>query len=137
MPTSPLQVVCAVIFEDGKVLAARRDPGRSFPLKWEFPGGKQESDESPEMALHRELEEELEFKVRIVRPLEPVPFRRDGHCLDLIPFVCRPDQAHGPRPVDHVEIRWLPPGDLERLEWAPADVPILPQIPGLLEQLVD
>lgn len=132
MPDSPLQVVCALILHHDRLLATRRDPKRAFPLKWEFPGGKLETGESPEDALHRELEEELELKVRILEALEPVHFRENGHCLDLIPFLCRPEQAHGPRPIDHIEIRWLGANELMKLDWAPADVPLLAGLPAIL-----
>ena len=54
-----LQVVAAIIERDGRVLICRRTPGQSHPLKWEFPGGKVETGETPAAALARELEEEL------------------------------------------------------------------------------
>jgi 8-oxo-dGTP diphosphatase len=137
MSDSALQVVCALIIHGDRLLATRRDPSRAFPLKWEFPGGKLEPGESAEAALHRELEEELDFRVRITKSLEPVRFRENGHCLDLIPFLCQPDQAHAPRPVDHVEIRWLAVDSLATLDWAPADVPLLEQLPGLISRASD
>jgi 8-oxo-dGTP diphosphatase len=126
-----------LILHGDRLLATRRDPRRAFPLKWEFPGGKLEPGESPEAALHRELEEELDFKVRILEALEPVHFSDNGHFLDLIPFLCEPDQAHGPRPVDHIEIRWLQADALSALDWAPADVPLLEQLPALISRTLD
>lgn len=56
---SPLLVVAAVIKREGRFLIAQRRESGSFPLKWEFPGGKLELGESPKAALHRELREEL------------------------------------------------------------------------------
>lgn len=135
MSRPALQVACALVFQSGRLLATRRDPARAFPLKWEFPGGKLEDGESAEVALHRELEEELQLKVRIIEALEPVSFRDDGNFIDLIPFACRADQAHAPRPVDHVEIRWLVPGEAASLDWAPADIPLLERLPGLFSRL--
>jgi 8-oxo-dGTP diphosphatase len=135
MSRPSLQVVCALVFHGDRLLVTRRDPARAFPLKWEFPGGKLEDGESPEAALHRELEEELQLKVRIIEALEPVRFRDDGNRIDLMPFVCRPDQAHGPRPIDHVEIRWLECAETAHLDWAPADVPLLEQLPELFSRL--
>ena len=52
-------VVAAVIERDGQVLIGQRPAGKRHALKWEFPGGKVEAGESPEIALRRELEEEL------------------------------------------------------------------------------
>jgi 8-oxo-dGTP diphosphatase len=53
------KVVAGVLEENGKILICRRRADQPHPLKWEFPGGKLESGESPEAALIRELREEL------------------------------------------------------------------------------
>lgn len=61
----PLLVVAAVIKRDGRFLIAQRRTTGSFPLKWEFPGGKLETGESPKEALRRELREELGVEAEI------------------------------------------------------------------------
>ena len=53
------QVAVAIILRDGLVLACQRKRDAAYPLKWEFPGGKLEKDESPKSAVVRELREEL------------------------------------------------------------------------------
>lgn len=54
------EVVAAVLTQaDGRVLLARRPPGKAYAGYWEFPGGKVEPGESLEAALARELHEEL------------------------------------------------------------------------------
>ena len=58
-----IHVACAIIERDGLVLAARRSASMSFPLKWEFPGGKIDPGESPQECLHRELLEEMGVSV--------------------------------------------------------------------------
>ena len=55
-------VVAAVIERDGRILIAQRKRTGEHPLKWEFPGGKVEPDETPEAAVVRELEEELAIR---------------------------------------------------------------------------
>ncbi|HKW88496.1 MAG TPA: (deoxy)nucleoside triphosphate pyrophosphohydrolase [Candidatus Acidoferrales bacterium] len=52
-------VVAAVIVREGRILVCQRSRKDSFPLKWEFPGGKVKSGETPTAALVRELREEL------------------------------------------------------------------------------
>ena len=53
-------VVAAVIErEDRRILIGQRRRHDTWPLKWEFPGGKVEEGETPEAALARELNEEL------------------------------------------------------------------------------
>mgnify|MGYP000489225860 CR=1 FL=1 len=49
----------ALIDRDGRVLLAQRPAGKSMAGLWEFPGGKGEPGETPEVALIRELKEEL------------------------------------------------------------------------------
>lgn len=52
-------VVAGVLERNGQILICRRRADQPHPLKWEFPGGKLETGESPEAALVRELREEL------------------------------------------------------------------------------
>jgi len=52
---SAVYVVGAVILHEGKILCAQRGQNSSLPLKWEFPGGKIESGETPQQALQREI----------------------------------------------------------------------------------
>lgn len=129
MHDNPLQVVCGIIVYRKRILATRRDPGRAYPLLWEFPGGKVEQGESNEAALKRELREELGLDVVILKPLEPVHHQVDGNHLTLIPFLCEAAEDRAPVLHEHVEMRWMQPGDLRLLEWAPADIPIVEALP--------
>lgn len=58
-------VAAAIIERDGRVLICQRRKSDSHPLKWEFPGGKVEDGETPEVALARELREELAIDATI------------------------------------------------------------------------
>lgn len=58
-----IDVVAGLILRDGRVLVCQRHEKGSFPLKWEFPGGKIESGETANDALRRELKEELAIDV--------------------------------------------------------------------------
>ena len=62
-------VVVGIVKRDGKVLIAERPPGKPYSGYWEFPGGKIENQESGEVALQRELFEELNIKVESARLL--------------------------------------------------------------------
>src|SRR5262249_50299021 len=61
---SRLRVVAAVVWRDGRLLMTQRPPGGRLGLLWEFPGGKIEPGETPERALARELQEELNVLAR-------------------------------------------------------------------------
>lgn len=64
-PLPHLQVTAAVIPQDGAVLLAKRPPGGLLGGLWEFPGGKQEKDETLQATLAREIMEELNLEVEI------------------------------------------------------------------------
>ena len=86
-----LVVACALIDADGRVLLAKRPPGRPLAGLWEFPGGKVEPGETPEAALIRELGEELGIRVP---PKCLAPFTFASHSYEafhlLMPlYLCR------------------------------------------------
>jgi 8-oxo-dGTP diphosphatase len=62
---TPLLVSAGIIHRDGKVLVGQRRRADRHPLKWEFPGGKVESGETPQQALIRELREELKIEASV------------------------------------------------------------------------
>lgn len=119
-----VKVSCAVIEHEGKVLAAQRSATLSLPLKWEFPGGKLEEDETEEEALIREILEELNVEVEIGVRL-PLSIRDDGwREIQLVPFVCQL-LTFDIQLIDHEEIRWLAPDEMYDLDWAEADYAII------------
>lgn len=119
-----IQVVCAVVEHDGLILATQRSAVMSLPLKWEFPGGKLEPDESLQDGLLRELREELGITVRVVQGLAPVTHRYPNMTVTLHPFRC--DQLSGDLTLhEHQDSCWLPPERLHELDWAEADWPII------------
>ena len=73
-----LVAACALIDADGRVLLAKRPPGRPLAGLWEFPGGKVEAGETPEAALVRELDEELGITVA-EKCLAPLTFASHGY----------------------------------------------------------
>ncbi|MGV3525193.1 MAG: (deoxy)nucleoside triphosphate pyrophosphohydrolase [Candidatus Sericytochromatia bacterium] len=123
---TPLEVVCALIFANGQLLAAQRGPGRADAGFWEFPGGKVETGESLEEALHREIQEELGLCLDIQRPLPPLHKQRRGQDLRLWPFVCQ-IRSGEPIPREHSALHWGPPAALHSLNWLPGDRLILEQ----------
>ncbi|MBB5287574.1 8-oxo-dGTP diphosphatase [Rhabdobacter roseus] len=115
-----VKVPCAVIEREGKILAAQRNAASSLPLKWEFPGGKLEENETEEEGLIREIREELEVEIRIGQRL-PLSIRDDGwREIQLVPFVCQL-LSFDIVLTEHEQILWLFPHELDALDWAEAD----------------
>ena len=119
-----IHVTCAIIERDGLVLAAQRSAAMSLPLKWEFPGGKIDPGESAEECLRRELVEELSILVSVGKSLPASTHRYPTFTVTLYPFVC--SIASGDIVLhEHAAIDWLPPGQLQTLDWAEADWPVI------------
>jgi 8-oxo-dGTP diphosphatase len=117
-------VVAAAIVRDGVVLAAHRTGAG-----WEFPGGKVEPGESPELALARECVEELGVVVEVGSLLATSTIDADWS-LHLYACALR---SGSPRALqDHSELRWVAASALCGLDWLPADRPLLPAVIALL-----
>jgi len=122
------EVVCGVIMDDaGRFLACLRPMGKHLGGLWEFPGGKVESGESPEVALVRELHEELGIEIKVGAALDPVVWTYDRGEIRLSPYLCIITRGV-PFPLEHERLNWCAPCQFESLEWAPADLPILKQL---------
>jgi 8-oxo-dGTP diphosphatase len=122
-----LHVACAIIQQDGLILATQRSAAMSLPLKWEFPGGKLEAGESAQDCLVRELQEELGISVRVGQRLTPLIHSYPDFTVTLYPFCC--DQLEGDLTLyEHAAARWLPLDELRGLDWVEADRPIIEQL---------
>lgn len=60
-----ITVAVAIIRARGNILVCRRKPSARYGLKWEFPGGKVERNETAVDCLKRELKEELNIDAAI------------------------------------------------------------------------
>jgi 8-oxo-dGTP diphosphatase len=119
-----LDVACAIIEQNGKVLCTLRSKDMSMPLKWEFPGGKIAPDELPAERLRRELIEELGLYINVGRALPQHTHSYPTFTVTLHPFVCT--IASGEITLhEHAAFSWLPPEDLHTLDWAAADLPVI------------
>lgn len=122
-----IYVVGAVIWENGKILCAQRGPDKSLPYLWEFPGGKIEKEESPQEALKREIQEEMKCEIEIGEQVEHTVYEYDFGTVHLTTFSCRLIEGV-PVLTEHTSIKWLPPENLQTLEWAPADIPAIERL---------
>jgi 8-oxo-dGTP diphosphatase len=120
-PGPRLEVVAAVLCRDGRLLAARRPPGKARAGCFELPGGKIEPGESPEQALRRELREELDLEVQVGELFRSVDHDYPDLQLRLHAYHCSVEGAGEPEPREHVELRWLAPDELLDVPWSGAD----------------
>jgi 8-oxo-dGTP diphosphatase len=128
-----LVVACALIDADKRVLIAQRPEGKSMAGLWEFPGGKVEMGERPEITLIRELREELGIEVAEAC-LAPLTFASHGyesfHLLMPL-YVCR----RWERQViarEGQQLAWVRVNRLRDYPMPPADMPLIPHLEDLL-----
>ena len=130
-----LVVAAALINDDDEVLLAQRPKGKRLAGKWEFPGGKVEKDESPEEALIRELKEELGIDVE-PHDLEPFWFLSHDYSKEfdfhlLMPVYLVRAWRGEPRALQHDEIIWELPRDMEKLDMIEADAELVERLKNL------
>jgi 8-oxo-dGTP diphosphatase len=133
--TKPLLLVaaCALIDPDGRVLLARRPEGKKMAGLWEFPGGKLHPGETPEVALIRELKEELGIDVSAACL---APFAFASHEYErfhlLMPlYLCRRWKGL-PMPKENQTLAWVRPHKLTEYPMPPADKPLIPLLRDFL-----
>lgn len=128
-----LVVAVALVDVDGRVLLARRPPGKSMAGLWEFPGGKVAAGESPEAALVRELKEELAIDITesCLAPLTFASHAYDDFQLLMPLYVCRVWKGTI-APREGQEIKWVRPARFADYPMPPADAPLVTMLRDLL-----
>ena len=117
-----IHVVGAVIRDGKRILAAQRSEKMGTALKWEFPGGKVEGNETHREALKRELAEELGIKVYVKEHVATGYAVNNGRKIVLHVYNAGIIDGN-PVPREHKQIKWIDIGDIMGLDWAEADVP--------------
>ena len=122
-----IEVVAAIIFDTkGRIFATQRGYGE-WKDWWEFPGGKMEAGETPEEALHREINEELAAEIMIESHLQTVDYDYPAFHITLHCFLCR--LAGGNICLkEHEAARWLAPEELDSVKWLPADKDVMEKL---------
>jgi 8-oxo-dGTP diphosphatase len=118
-------VVAALIVRGGEILIGQLRPDQPMALQWEFPGGKIEPGESPELALARELEEELGIQAAIGPLVTRIRHNyRHGGAVDLQFFAVREYSGEIVNRIFH-QLRWVRLEDLPTYDFLAADRPVI------------
>ncbi|NLY10725.1 MAG: (deoxy)nucleoside triphosphate pyrophosphohydrolase [Firmicutes bacterium] len=129
---APIPVIAAIIWNEseGKVLICQRKSG-ALARKWEFPGGKLESGESPEQCLVREIQEELAIDVEVSELFKVVNAHYDHGDYVLIAYHAKFLGGEISLRV-HQNYVWVEPQRLLEFDLAKANIPIAHEIIKLL-----
>jgi 8-oxo-dGTP diphosphatase len=119
-----INVTCAIIFFDGKIIVAQRSEKMKLPLKWEFPGGKLEHNENDIECIKREIKEEINIEIEVLKQLSNSIYDYGTFKINLIPFIATYISGEIIL-AEHKEYRLLDKSELLNLDWAEADIPIV------------
>ena len=119
-----INVTCAIIFFDNQILVTQRSEKMKLPLKWEFPGGKLEENESEIDCIKREIKEELNIEIEVLKSLSNSIYDYGTFKINLIPFISK--YVSGEIILsEHKDYKLLDKSELLNLDWAEADLPIV------------
>lgn len=118
------EVVAALIWKNGSFMICRRPAHKARGLLWEFVGGKVEKGETKQQALVRECIEELAVKVAVGDVFTEVTHEYPDITVHLTLF--NAEIAEGvPQLLEHCDIKWITPAEIENYDFCPADEEIL------------
>jgi len=117
------QVAVGILMKNGRVLACQRKRTARYPLKWEFPGGKLEDNESPEHALVREIREELGIEAVVGEQLHIQEWVYEESVTDThrdgafrVYYFLVPSFSGSPTNKTFEQIRWVTPAELQSMD---------------------
>ena len=121
------EVVAALIWQGERFMICQRPAHKARGLLWEFVGGKVEAGETKEQALIRECREELDVNLAVDEIFMEVIHEYPDLTVHLTLFNAR--IADGtPQMLEHNDIKWITPAEIEKYDFCPADVEILKEI---------
>lgn len=124
--TKSIEVVAAIIYFENEILCVQRQKNKYSYIseKFEFPGGKIEKNESQSEALKREILEELSILVKIKSPFLTIVHQYPDFELAMHSYICEVESKEITL-NEHISHEWLKIPELEKLDWAAADIPIV------------
>jgi 8-oxo-dGTP diphosphatase len=126
-PSPPIDVCAAVVVHQDKILITLRPEGKRLGGYWEFPGGKIEMGESPQVALMRELREELDIEIGVSSLLKTVDHCYEWGKVRILAYLCHWKSGK----IKHLEVadhQWVTPENLLNYDILAADQPIIKKL---------
>ncbi len=122
-----INVTCAIIYFNDKILVTQRSEKMKLPLKWEFPGGKLEENESETDCIKREIREEINIEIKVLEKLSNSIYDYGTFKINLIPFIST--YVSGEIILsEHRDYKIIDKSELLVLDWAEADLPIVEEL---------
>ena len=122
-----IEVVAALIWAGDKFMICQRPVHKARGLLWEFVGGKVEKGETKEQALIRECQEELDVTLSVGDVFMDVVHEYPDITVHLTLFNATIAEGE-PKKLEHNDIKWITPSEIQSFEFCPADEEILKKI---------
>ena len=116
-----VHVVAALIWSGDRFMICQRPENKARALLWEYVGGKVEPGETPEQAVVREIQEELNTRIEVVRHMDTVESDYPAFHMTMDCYLCRIIDGHLEL-REHEAARWLTKETLFSVDWLPADL---------------
>lgn len=125
-----IEVVAAIIQKDNQIFATQRGYGE-FKGGWEFPGGKIEPGETPQQALIREIQEELDTTIYVHDLIETIEYDYPNFHLTMHCYWCTIKEGNLTL-KEHEAAKWLTKETIHTVNWLPADLGLIDTIKAAL-----
>jgi 8-oxo-dGTP diphosphatase len=124
-----IEVVAAIIIYQNKILCVQRGENKLSYIskKYEFPGGKMEPGETKSETIKREILEELHMVIEVKEEFLTVKHEYPDFILEMHSFICTCKNKTVIL-TEHLDFKWLDISELDSLDWAAADVPIVKKL---------
>ncbi len=124
-----VEVVAAIIISQNKILCVQRGTSKLdyISKKFEFPGGKIEIGEKREDTIIREILEELKIEIEPIEEFLTVTHQYPDFELTMHSFICNCKSTELTL-TEHIDHKWLEKSELDNLDWAAADIPIMKKL---------
>ncbi|NQU52670.1 MAG: NUDIX domain-containing protein [Bacteroidetes bacterium] len=119
-----LKVTCAIIISNNRILVTQNNAASDHPFLWEFPGGKIKPGEYAADCIEREILEELEIEIKILKGLTSIIFDYGFKKIELIPFLCSIKKGKIEL-NEHNDFNWLKFEELETVDFSGADLKLI------------
>lgn len=132
MSKEVIRVVAAVIEREGRYLITQRNAGAVLPLLWEFPGGRVETGESEEEALHREVKGRIGVDVAVGEKIGEHHHEYAHYDVHMMMFKCTLEPDANPYPATVNDLRWVTSREFLDYDFPPADEKTMSKLLGLM-----
>tara|TARA_B100000029_G_scaffold116758_1_gene109659 strand:- start:746 stop:1129 length:384 start_codon:yes stop_codon:yes gene_type:complete len=120
-------VVAAIIKKNNHYFIAQRNRKKHMAFKWEFPGGKVNKNETFKEALSREIKEELNITIKIVKKIAQENYSDEKINIVLHYYLCNFENGLI-KLNEHEDMAWVEKKDFIKYDFAKGDADIISKI---------